>query len=64
MNPHRETRNPCTRGGQGADRIRTGVRGFAGLCLTTRPPRRHEIIVSSELFDLTGVERIRQICTE
>jgi uracil-DNA glycosylase len=26
--------------GEGADRIRTGVRGFAGLCLTTRPPRR------------------------
>src|SRR5262245_525231 len=25
---------------EGADRIRTGVRGFAGLCLTTRPPRR------------------------
>src|ERR687885_424213 len=24
---------------RGADRNRTGVRGFAGLCLTTRPPR-------------------------
>ena len=25
---------------RGADQIRTGVRGFAGLCLTTRPRRR------------------------
>src|SRR6476620_7350064 len=25
---------------KGADQIRTGVRGFAGLCLTTRPRRR------------------------
>ena len=25
---------------RGGDRNRTGVRGFAGLCLTTRPPRR------------------------
>jgi hypothetical protein len=25
---------------RGADRSRTGVRGFAGPCLTTRPPRR------------------------
>jgi hypothetical protein len=24
---------------RGAERIRTAVRGFAGLCLTTRPPR-------------------------
>ena len=44
---------------QGADRIRTGVRGFAGLCLTTRPPRRHENIVSSELFMQVGLTRIR-----
>ena len=34
---------------------RTGVRGFAGLCLTTRPPRRHENIVSSELFVQVGL---------
>ena len=26
--------------GRRRDRIRTGVRGFAGLCLTSRPPRR------------------------
>ena len=25
---------------RGAERIRTAVRGFAGLCLTTRPRRR------------------------
>ena len=25
---------------EGADQIRTGVRGFAGLCLTSRPRRR------------------------
>ena len=30
----------CAVGGKGADQIRTGVRGFAGLCLTTRPRRR------------------------
>ena len=28
--------------GEGAWRIRTAVRGFAGLCLTTRPTRREE----------------------
>ncbi len=27
-------------GGRGGDRIRTGVHGFAGRCLTTRPLRR------------------------
>jgi hypothetical protein len=48
----------------GADRIRTGVRGFAGLCLTTRPPRRQEIIVPSELFRVRSLHRICQICTE
>src|SRR5436190_4763801 len=26
---------------RGGDRNRTGVRGFAGPCLTTRPPRRN-----------------------
>ena len=31
---------------EGAWRIRTAVRGFAGLCLTTRPRRRQESIVS------------------
>ena len=30
----------CYTGARGGDRNRTGVRGFAGLCLTTRPPRR------------------------
>src|SRR6185437_2662373 len=30
----------------GGDRNRTGVRGFAGLCLTTRPPRRTRSPVS------------------
>ena len=25
---------------EGAERIRTAVRGFAGLCLTSRPPRQ------------------------
>jgi hypothetical protein len=30
---------PANRGFRGAERIRTAVRGFAGLCLTTRPPR-------------------------
>ena len=30
----------ATRERRGGDRNRTGVRGFAGLCLTTRPPRR------------------------
>jgi hypothetical protein len=36
----------------GADRIRTGVRGFAGPCLTSRPPRRrsfHRIRRAAEL---------------
>jgi len=40
MNPHRRPQNTCKGGRRGADRIRTGVRGFAGLCLTSRPPRR------------------------
>ena len=34
------------RGRRGADRIRTGVRGFAGLCLTSRPRRRAPRIVA------------------
>jgi hypothetical protein len=32
---------------KGADQNRTGVRGFAGLCLTTRPRRRRARIVAS-----------------
>src|SRR6185503_11302835 len=32
---------------EGADQNRTGVRGFAGLCLTTRPRRRAAVIVAS-----------------
>ena len=31
-----------TAGIRGGDRNRTGVRGFAGRCLTTRPPRRRK----------------------
>ena len=40
--PVRKPSAPAPHGNrlEGADRIRTGVRGFAGLCLTTRPPRR------------------------
>jgi hypothetical protein len=33
-------RRPANAKGRGAERIRTAVRGFAGPCLTTRPPRR------------------------
>src|SRR5262249_43255823 len=32
---------------KGADQSRTGVRGFAGLCLTTRPRRRARDIVAA-----------------
>ena len=32
---------------EGADRIRTGVRGFAGLCLTSRPPRQKDVHASA-----------------
>jgi hypothetical protein len=40
MNPDRLTRISCKGEGEGAERIRTAVRGFAGPCLTSRPPRR------------------------
>jgi hypothetical protein len=31
---------------RGAERTRTAVRGFAGLCLTTRPRRRRAIVAT------------------
>src|SRR5215207_8022484 len=45
----------------GADRIRTGVRGFAGLCLTSRPPRRAPAIVPAAKVALG---RKRLTCAE
>ncbi len=36
----RRGKDPARQRLRGADQIRTGVRGFAGLCLTTRPRRR------------------------
>jgi hypothetical protein len=41
---------------KGADRSRTGVRGFAGLCLTTRPRRRSAGHGSRGLY---GIHRSR-----
>jgi hypothetical protein len=40
MNPLSERQNARKEGQRGAERIRTAVRGFAGLCLTSRPPRQ------------------------
>ena len=40
LRAYQEPRAPLTRRERGADQNRTGVRGFAGLCLTTRPRRR------------------------
>src|SRR4029453_3834425 len=38
---------------EGGDRIRTGVRGFAGLCLTSRPPRlERRSMVSPKGYDI------------
>jgi hypothetical protein len=41
------SRNGLVEPKRGADQNRTGVRGFAGLCLTTRPRRRAAIVAAS-----------------
>ena len=46
---------------EGADRIRTGVRGFAGLCLTSRPPRRRACHRTGRKV---GLGRKRDSCAE
>ena len=40
---------------RGGDRNRTGVRGFAGLCLTTRPPRRNLALLYLPTRERPGV---------
>jgi uncharacterized cupin superfamily protein len=39
LSKRRRIENPANESFQGAERIRTAVRGFAGLCLTSRPRR-------------------------
>jgi hypothetical protein len=41
----------------GAERIRTAVRGFAGPCLTTRPPRQGKNHRIERRFHLRGIAR-------
>jgi hypothetical protein len=61
MSPLSEGKNSCKARTRGADRIRTGVRGFAGLCLTSRPPRRAPAIVPAAKVALG---RKRLTCAE
>ncbi len=42
--------------GGGADRIRTGDKGFADLCLTTWPRRHEKKLVPRVRFELTRPE--------
>jgi hypothetical protein len=61
MSPHRDAQNSWKSKSEGAERTRTAVRGFAGPCLTSRPPRQrafHGIRLSGKL------ERRERACAE
>ena len=45
---------------RGAERIRTAVRGFAGPCLTTRPPRRSHHGTPRPCREFAGLTSERQ----
>src|SRR4029453_11042221 len=61
-NAHDAATGPSSLDGtEGADRIRTGVGGFAGLCLTSRPPRRgRRSMVSRKGYAIGGGDPFRQ----
>src|SRR6266516_3465432 len=46
---------------RGAERIRTAVRGFAGLCLTTRPRRRERPWYRRSLLGNPALESRREL---